>query len=126
MSAPAVRERELEDTEAGRSPKRTKVEEPPTEADAALSTDHLGVTAEDARANPSVPAASATDDEEVLPPSHALLRAPRHMGSHKGSDLRIMETDVGISEYVGHDIPKIEGIIKQRYVNTSTSTTCPP
>jgi tRNA pseudouridine13 synthase len=52
----------------------------------------------------------------VLPPSHALLSAPSHSGSTEGSDLRILETDVGISEYVGHDIPKIEGIIKQRFV----------
>ncbi|KAH9853549.1 tRNA pseudouridine synthase D [Lenzites betulinus] len=30
---------------------------------------------------------------------------------------RIMETDVGISEYIGHDVPKIEGIIKQRFTD---------
>ncbi|KAI0701819.1 pseudouridine synthase [Cytidiella melzeri] len=30
---------------------------------------------------------------------------------------RIMESDVGISEYVGHDVPKIEGIIKQRFTD---------
>ncbi|RDX55545.1 tRNA pseudouridine synthase D [Lentinus brumalis] len=30
---------------------------------------------------------------------------------------QIMETDVGISEYIGFDVPKIEGIIKQRFTD---------
>jgi tRNA pseudouridine13 synthase len=57
-----------------------------------------------------------TPPTRILPPSHALLVAPRHADSSEGSDPRILETDVGISEYVGRDIPKIEGIIKQRCV----------
>ena len=58
----------------------------------------------------------ARQEEVTLPPSHSLLgvRPPEY--SEDGSIQRIMETDVGISEYVGHDVPKIEGIIKQRYV----------
>jgi tRNA pseudouridine13 synthase len=61
---------------------------------------------------PSISAEGKPDS--VLPPSHALLAAPRHAGSTDGPELRIMETDVGISEYVGNDIPQIQGIIKQR------------
>ena len=48
----------------------------------------------------------------ILPPSHALLGTPPSFG--EDGSLRIKETDVGISEYVGHDVPRIEGIIKQR------------
>jgi tRNA pseudouridine13 synthase len=32
-----------------------------------------------------------------------------------GAIIRLMETDVGISEYIAKDVPKITGIIKQRY-----------
>jgi tRNA pseudouridine13 synthase len=66
--------------------------------------------------DPPPPTENATNLEAgaVLPPSHMLLSAPRHTDSTEGSELRIMETDVGISEYVGHDISPIQGIIKQR------------
>jgi hypothetical protein len=52
--------------------------------------------------------------ESLLPPSHALLNAPSPVYTDDGSMQRIMETDVGISEYIGHEVPRIEGIIKQR------------
>ena len=120
MSTLAVRERESED-DGGPSPKRTKVDEPSQDAlieiDTAMDTDIAPTSNEPTTKSPG-PSAEIVEDEAILPPSHALLRAPRHMGSHSGADLRIMETDVGISEYVGSDIPKIEGIIKQRYVST--------
>lgn len=66
-------------------------------------------------------------EESILPPSHALLGIPTPTYSAADGVLRIMESDVGISEYVGHDVPKIEGIIKQRSVHSfllSHNTSC--
>jgi tRNA pseudouridine13 synthase len=100
----AVRERE-EDDIPGRSPKRPRTVDE-MDMDATTAAAALPAATEDA----AKPAASS-----VLPPSHTLLSAPRHVGSTEGPELRIMETDVGISEYVGHDIPPIQGIIKQRW-----------
>ena len=50
-------------------------------------------------------------------------RKPEYISLHltearTGSMQQIMETDVGISEYIGFDVPKIEGIIKQRCAPT--------
>lgn len=53
-------------------------------------------------------------DEEILPPSHALLGI-RSPGT--GESLRVMESDVGISEYISHNIPSVNGIIKQSCVS---------
>ncbi|CDO71290.1 hypothetical protein BN946_scf184908.g47 [Trametes cinnabarina] len=61
--------------------------------------------------------ASSQEPESMLPPSHALLNAPPPVYGPDGSMQRIMETDVGISEYIGHDVPRIEGIIKQRFTD---------
>lgn len=58
--------------------------------------------------------ATNQERESMLPPSHALLNAPPPVYGPDGSMQQIMETDVGISEYIGHDVPPIEGIIKQR------------
>lgn len=125
MSTSVVRERESED-DGGPSPKRTKVDEPsqeaPPEIDTVMDTDTAPTTSSEPAAKLPGPSIETVEDEAILPPSHALLRAPRHIGSHSGADLRIMETDVGISEYVGSDIPKIEGIIKQRCVQTIISS----
>ena len=52
--------------------------------------------------------------ESVLPPSHALLGVPLPVAP-PGQPLVFMEGNVGISEYVGKSLPKIEAIIKQRY-----------
>ena len=52
--------------------------------------------------------------ESMLPPSHTLLNAPPPVFGPDGAMQQIMEADVGISEYIGFDVPKIEGIIKQR------------
>jgi len=60
---------------------------------------------------------SATEapKETILPPSHSLLGTapPLHDGS--GAIIRLMESDVGISEYIANNVSKINGIIKQRY-----------
>jgi tRNA pseudouridine13 synthase len=110
----AVREREEDDAQ-GRSPKRTRVDDPAVE-NLELAPDSMDASG--APPAPSVAAESSAlvDDEDILPKSHSLLGAPRHAGSGSGDRLRIRETDVGISEYVGHDIPRIEGIIKQRWL----------
>jgi tRNA pseudouridine13 synthase len=50
--------------------------------------------------------------ENPLPPSHVLLGIPP--ATSDGFMFRIQERDVGISEYVGRNAPKIDGIIKQR------------
>ena len=62
-------------------------------------------------------------EEGLLPPSHALLDTRPPVYGPDGSMQQIMETDVGISEYIGFDVPKIEGIIKQRCVVSRTLPT---
>ena len=51
----------------------------------------------------------------LLPPSHALLGITR--GGDPGGDefMQMLETDVGISEYVDRGVPPIQAVIKQRY-----------
>ena len=51
----------------------------------------------------------------ILPPSHSLLGIASPLQDENGAIIRLMESDVGISEYVAKDAPKIGGIIKQRY-----------
>jgi hypothetical protein len=50
----------------------------------------------------------------LLPQSHALLGISSIEEPGPDGTRQIMETDVGISAYVGRDVNKIEGIIKQR------------
>lgn len=97
-----TRSREEDDETHTRSPKRTKLDEIEQPADA------QDVVMVDAVTEEAV--------ESLLPPSHALLNAPAPVYTADGSMQCVMETDVGISEYIGHDIPRIQGIIKQRYV----------
>ncbi|KAJ7638956.1 pseudouridine synthase [Roridomyces roridus] len=54
--------------------------------------------------------------EHILPPSHSLLGLPLPVASANGA-LNFVEADVGISEYMGHGISKIQGIIKQRFTD---------
>jgi tRNA pseudouridine13 synthase len=128
MSSSAVRERDNDDDLAERSLKRVKVDEAlgVTDDTAMDTAENVSATITPAQKQTAA-VLSGTKEDSVLPPSHALLGAPRHAGSKSGDGLRIMETDVGISEYVGHDIPKIEGIIKQRratiYLLTQISLT---
>ena len=56
-----------------------------------------------------------TVPQNLIPPSHVLLETAPPAYSEDGLLLRIMETDVGISEYIAKNTPKIGGIIKQRY-----------
>jgi tRNA pseudouridine13 synthase len=50
----------------------------------------------------------------LLPPSHTLLGVNRHEEADEDGFTQMLETDVGISEYVGPDIPPIRAVIKQR------------
>lgn len=52
----------------------------------------------------------------LLPPSHALLEITRGGEPDGDGFTQMLETDVGISEYVGWDIPPIQAVIKQRCV----------
>jgi tRNA pseudouridine13 synthase len=108
--------REREDDEAqDRSAKRSRLEDELTSAEPVSELTSATSVAVPTSSAVLEPTANSDEDEQILPKSHALLSAPSHAGSGSGDNLRIRETDVGISEYVGHDIPKIEGIIKQRY-----------
>ncbi|KAJ8086756.1 multisubstrate pseudouridine synthase 7 [Marasmius tenuissimus] len=101
----STREREHDDAELERDAKRPKIE---SETDTKTSTTEVTVTEE-----------SVLDDEQpvhVLPPSHALLGTPLPV-AEAGRPLNFMESDVGISEYVGKGVSKIEGIIKQRFTD---------
>jgi tRNA pseudouridine13 synthase len=70
---------------------------------------------------PLVPSDSATAlataalKEAILPPSHSLLGTAPPLQDESGAIIRLMESDVGISEYIAKNVPKISGIIKQRY-----------
>ena len=105
MSA-SIREREHEDTEPDRSAKRTKV------GDTVAEVDDTTMLVDNSRDSDVV-----GDSQSVLPPSHSLLGIPQPTSD--GFTLRILERDVGISEYVGRDVPSFNGIIKQRYGSAS-------
>jgi tRNA pseudouridine13 synthase len=89
----STRTRELDDSQDGRSPKRTKIDQSLTDTISPINDQELA---------------------DVLPPSHVLLGIARPTRIPDGSMHRIVEADVGISEYVAPDVPKISGIIKQR------------
>ncbi|KAJ7781116.1 pseudouridine synthase [Mycena metata] len=55
------------------------------------------------------------DKEHILPPSHSLLGIPLPVATN--GPMNFVEADVGISEYIGQGISKIEGIIKQRFTD---------
>ncbi|KAF9008970.1 pseudouridine synthase [Cyathus striatus] len=98
MSSTIVHEREQDDEDVERYSKRTKTDfsapEPSTESTESTATTH----------------------DHVLPPSHALLGIPLPE-QKKDGPLNFMETDVGISEYIGRGDAKIHGIIKQRFTD---------
>ncbi|KAF8505642.1 tRNA pseudouridine synthase D [Russula emetica] len=68
---------------------------------------------------PIVSSDSATDatKETILPPSHSLLGTAPPLQDESGAIIRLMESDVGISEYIAKNVPKINGIIKQRFTD---------
>ncbi|KZT20419.1 pseudouridine synthase, partial [Neolentinus lepideus HHB14362 ss-1] len=87
-----------DDDHSGPDPKRTKLTEDTDDPDIIVpEPDH------------------PTDDDNLLPPSHALLGLPKQ--HYPDGVLRIMENDVGISEYIASDLPQIHGIIKQRFTD---------
>jgi len=51
------------------------------------------------------------------PPSHALLGIPLPEATESGA-INFLEKNVGISEYVGRESARIQGIIKQRYAGS--------
>lgn len=110
-----VRPREQDDLNAEQEPssKRTKLEdEGPVDV---IMVDIAELEEkENNSAEPTQENVDSKENESLLPPSHALLGAPPPVYTEDGSVQKIMETDVGISEYVGHDVPMINGIIKQR------------
>jgi len=61
-----------------------------------------------------VPTTSEVVKAPLLPPSHALLGITRDGEPDGDGFTQMLETDVGISEYVGRDIPPIQAVIKQR------------
>ena len=92
---PPTRKLDLGESEEGRSPKRARIDESSAE----------GIVEEKKQ----------PEDECILPPSHVLLGTSAPSLTPDGSIYKILETDVGISEYIARDVPKISGIIKQRY-----------
>ncbi|KAF8897636.1 pseudouridine synthase [Infundibulicybe gibba] len=92
MSSLVVHEREQDDGDIERYSKRSRIDEDENQAK------------------------DASTDPHILPPSHALLGIPLPV-AQEGAAMNFMETDVGISEYIGKDVSKIEGIIKQRFTD---------
>lgn len=76
--------------------------------DTAAETDVQAATPPPTTVAPNEPGAN------ILPPSHSLLEIAPPLQDENGAIVRLMESDVGISEYVAKDAPKIGGIIKQR------------
>lgn len=98
-SSSIIHKREQDTGDAERYAKRTKLDEPQEEGippEKSVEGNGLG-----------------SKNQSVLPPSHALLCVPLPV-IQEGTGVTFMETDVGISEYIGCGVPKIEGIIKQR------------
>jgi len=62
---------------------------------------------------------SDASEDHILPPSHALLKIPLPVVK-EGQPLNFREPDVGISEYIGSGGARIEGIIKQRSVSSTS------
>lgn len=104
--ASVTRERDLDDTEDARPQKRTRIDDSlaDDENDEALET------------------TAPPQAENLLPPSHVLLGTTKPSLPSDGSIYKVLETDVGISEYISCDVPEISGIIKQRCVHFCSST----
>jgi tRNA pseudouridine13 synthase len=96
MSTSITRERE-DDDEGLRSPKRTKVDD--------LADEHTP--------DETLITAHENEPESILPPSHVLLGVSSPPISSDGLR-QVLESDVGISEYISREVAPISGIIKQR------------
>ena len=113
MSSPKTRPREHEEVHGAPDAKRAKLDGASNDEDVLMTeTCEVAVVSVSELEEQAEPASQ--EPESLLPPSHTLLNAPPPVFGPDGSMQQIMETDVGISEYVGHDVPKIGGIIKQR------------
>ncbi|KDQ20751.1 hypothetical protein BOTBODRAFT_50816 [Botryobasidium botryosum FD-172 SS1] len=115
-TTPRQREEELP-AEEGRVVKRIKLI--PRE-DSAQDATGAGAAAE-----PTVPIIKIEADvepqpryifEDLLPPSRSLI-FPAPLPAPADDAYRVLEVDVGISEYIGKDVPAIQGIIKQRFTD---------
>jgi len=108
MSSLIIHEREQDDTDIERYSKRTKLDDTlGTEKDLRDAVDSIPP-------DPSKTSDESVEPEHILPPSHTFLGVPVPPVPSDGSAFKILETDVGISEYVGRGVSKIDGIIKQR------------
>jgi tRNA pseudouridine13 synthase len=99
-----TRAREHDDASSERSSKRPRMD----------GVEHITIAEEDL-----VSSGSTWELSNLLPPSHALLGVT-HQTASDGSQFRLMEADVGVSEYISRGVSKIEGIIKQRSVTHSS------
>ncbi|TFK29400.1 pseudouridine synthase [Coprinopsis marcescibilis] len=101
MSSIILREREQGGDDEQRYAKRQK-------------TEYTSPLVDDAQNDATTTAIQ--DEGHVLPASHALLGIPLPVKTAAGA-LNFLETDVGISEYIGRGEAKVEGIIKQRFTD---------
>jgi tRNA pseudouridine13 synthase len=113
MRPVSLREHErepLDSTTEARSSKRFKV------GDTTEEQNIQGSTADSPATLPVALTTSASTivKETILPPSHSLLGTSPPLQDESGAIIRLMESDVGISEYIAKNVPKIAGIIKQR------------
>lgn len=119
-----TRDQDLDSVEQSRSAKRPKLEDtrdadssadPPEQADDEMIL--APINHEEMDQDPPNAALGEISDLEVvpLPPSHALLNRTSLASLEDTVVSQVWEADVGISEYVSSHVPKIEGIIKQRY-----------
>lgn len=90
-----IHERDQDDNDIERYTKRVKLDKDDETSESDASKDH------------------------ILPPSHALLGIP-FPAAKEGQPLNFREPDVGISEYIGSGGARIEGIIKQRSVSSTS------
>jgi hypothetical protein len=86
--------------------------------DAEPPSKRIKLTSDPAHEDASSPS-KIYDVDNLLPPSTSLL------GSHvqDGYMFQGSEKDVGITEYISHDVSSIEGIIKQRCVSFQAGKT---
>jgi len=98
----------LDNTSEAPPLKRLKVDDTVEEPTTQGSASDLSATL------PEAPKVHTTTSETILPPSHSLLGTAPPLQDESGAIIRLMESDVGISEYISKDVPKISGIIKQR------------
>lgn len=97
MSSAVLHEREQDEDGLERYSKRQKLDD--------------GTTQDARDGEPSM----TTEHNHILPPSHVLLGIPLPEATAAGA-INFLEVNVGISEYVGRESAKIQGIIKQRHV----------